>query len=87
RLLEKKAETIIRQEPLPAVLDPKNIADRLEALGKRCDAVAVIAGDHPLIGQNIQSLKERGKPVVAYITDQSARDRAGFVGTDNWKLG
>ncbi|MGO7624489.1 hypothetical protein ACC687_42040, partial [Rhizobium ruizarguesonis] len=39
-------------------------------------------GDHPVIGQTIQSLKERGKPVVSYITYQSARDRAGFVGTD-----
>lgn len=69
------------------LLDPRNIADRLEALGRRCDAVAVIAGDHPLISQTIQSLKARGKPVIAYITDQSAPDRAGFVGTDNWKLG
>jgi LacI family transcriptional regulator len=68
-------------------LDPQNIADRLEALGQRCDAVALIAGDHPLISQTIQSLKARGIPVIAYITDQSAPDRAGFVGTDNWKLG
>jgi LacI family transcriptional regulator len=68
-------------------LDPQNIADRLEGLGQRCDAVALIAGDHPLISQTIQSLKARGKPVIAYITDQSAPDRAGFVGTDNWKLG
>ncbi|MGV6874206.1 LacI family DNA-binding transcriptional regulator [Pseudochelatococcus sp. B33] len=69
------------------ILDPQNIAGRLEALGGQCDAVAVIAGDHPLISQRIQSLKARNVPVVAYITDQSAPDRAGFVGTDNWKLG
>lgn len=69
------------------LLEPQNIAERLEALGRRCDAVAVIAGDHPLISQTIHNLKIRGKPVVAYITDQSAPDRAGYVGTDNWKLG
>ncbi len=69
------------------LLEPQNIADRLEVLGRRCDAVAVIAGDHPLISQTIQSLRKRGKPVIAYITDQSAPDRAGYVGTDNWKLG
>lgn len=68
-------------------LDPENIAARLEALGRECDAVAVIAGDHPLIGQTIHRLRLAGKPVIAYITDQSAPDRAGFVGTDNWKLG
>lgn len=83
----RQHEKVVAVVDFVDVLEPQNIADRLEALGKRCDAVAVIAGDHPLIGQTIQSLKERGKPVVAYITDQSARDRAGFVGTDNWKLG
>lgn len=68
-------------------LEPENIASRLKALGDGCDAAAVIAADHPLVSQTIQALKEDGKPVVTYITDQSAPDRAGYVGTDNWKLG
>ena len=68
-------------------LEPENIAARLRALAQTCDAVAVITGDHPLIGQAIQALKADGKPVVAYITDLSAPDRAGYVGTDNWQLG
>jgi len=69
------------------ILEPQNIASQLEAMGQRCDAVAIVAGDHPLIGQTVQKLRAIGKPVVSYITDQSAPDRAGFVGTDNWKLG
>ncbi|TNC46712.1 LacI family transcriptional regulator [Rubellimicrobium rubrum] len=68
-------------------LEPENIAAQLKALGNTCDAIALIAGDHPLIGQTIQALRANGKPVVAYITDQSAPGRAGYVGTDNWKLG
>jgi LacI family transcriptional regulator len=68
-------------------LDPEYIAGRLSALGDACDAVAVIAADHPLVGQAIHALKARGKPVVSYITDQSAPERAGYVGADNWKLG
>lgn len=68
-------------------LDPENIASRLKALGERCDCAAVIAADHPLVSQAIQALRADGKPVVAYITDQSAPGRAGYVGTDNWKLG
>jgi LacI family transcriptional regulator len=68
-------------------LEPESIAARLSALGRKCDCVAVIAADHPLVSQAIQALKAEGKPVVAYITDQSAPGRAGFVGTDNWKLG
>ena len=59
----------------------------MTALGDHCDAIAVIAADHPLISQSIRALRAQGKPVVAYITDQSAPDRAGYVGTDNWKLG
>ena len=69
------------------LLEPSNIAARLVALGRECDAVAVIAADHPLIGQAIRELRQQGKPTVAYITDQSAPDRAAFVGADNWKLG
>ncbi|WP_324563323.1 LacI family DNA-binding transcriptional regulator [Amaricoccus sp.] len=68
-------------------LEPENIAARLKTLGRACDAAAVVAGDHPLIGQAIQALRHQGRPVVAYITDQSASERAGYVGADNWKLG
>lgn len=68
-------------------LEPGNIAAQLKALGETCDSVAVIAADHPLVSQEIQALRSRGTPVVAYITDQSAPGRAGYVGTDNWKLG
>lgn len=68
-------------------LAPERIAERLRRLGETNDAVAVIAADHPLIGQAIRELREKGKPVITYITDLSAPDRAGHVGTDNWKLG
>lgn len=68
-------------------LEPDNIASRLRTLGEKCDAVAIIAADHPLISQTIQSLKTDNTPVITYITDLSAPDRAGYVGTDNWKLG
>lgn len=69
------------------LLTPENIAARLLALGKDCDAVAVIAADHPLIGQAIRALREQGTPVVTYITDQSAPERAAYVGADNWRIG
>ena len=41
-------------------LEPENIAARLIALGDHCDAVAVIAADHPLVGQAIQALRAKG---------------------------
>jgi len=69
------------------LLTPENIALRLRALGQDCDAVAMIAADHPVIGNAIRDLAERGIPVVTYITDQSAPERAAYVGTNNWKMG
>ena len=69
------------------ILTPENISARLMALGKECDAVGVIAADHPLIGHTIRDLSVLRKPVISYITDQSAPERAAYVGTDNWKLG
>ena len=42
-------------------LEPEKIAARLMALGEDCDAVSVIAADHPLIGQAIQALKAEGQ--------------------------
>lgn len=69
------------------LLTPENIAARLLTLGQNCDAVSVIAADHPLIGQAIRALREQGKPVVTYITDQSAPERAAYVGADNWRIG
>ncbi|KEO55400.1 LacI family DNA-binding transcriptional regulator [Thioclava pacifica] len=96
QLFGRKAVEACRSRPLEVVdplvdfvdlLTPENISQRLRALGQACDAVAIIAADHPQIGHTIRELREMGKPVVTYITDQSAPERAGYVGTDNWKLG
>lgn len=69
------------------ILTPENIANRLLALGKECDVVAIIAADHPLVGQAVRTLREQGTAVVTYITDQSVPERAAYVGADNWKIG
>ncbi len=77
-------------EPIVEFIDeltPENSAAKLAALGRTCDAMALTAADHPVIGQAIRELSERGKPVVTYISDHSAPERAAHVGTDNWKLG
>lgn len=68
-------------------LTPEAVASNLLKLGETVDAVSVIAADHPLIGQAIDELRAKSIPVIAYITDLSAASRAGFVGTDNWRLG
>lgn len=77
-------------DPLVAYVeqvDPDTTAFRLRELAHDCDAIALIAADDPLVGNEINALRDAGKPVVAYMTDQSAGGRAGYVGADNWMLG
>ena len=68
-------------------LTAERVAEHALKLGGAVDALAIISADHPLISQAVDTLCKAGTPVVAYISDLSAASRAGFVGTDNWKLG
>lgn len=68
-------------------LSPEMVSRNLLKLGESADAVAVVTADHPLVSQAIDELRAKGVPVVAFVTDLSAASRAGFVGTDNWKIG
>ncbi|ACL59874.1 LacI family DNA-binding transcriptional regulator [Methylobacterium nodulans] len=62
-------------------------AERLLQLGRECNAVAVVAADHPKVTQAIDILHEEGVPVFALISDLTAVNRAGYVGLDNWTVG
>lgn len=68
-------------------LRPEAIAEALRAIGAETDGTAIVAPDHPLIAQAIDALAAAGKPVLACVTDLSSSRRAGYVGTDNWRLG
>jgi LacI family transcriptional regulator len=68
-------------------LTPEAVAKRLLKLGKEADAIAVVAADHPRVAQAIDQLSGRSIPVFALISDLTARNRAGYVGLDNWKVG
>ncbi len=68
-------------------LSPEAVSANLLNMGETADALAVITADHPLVSQAINELRSKNVPVVAYVTDLSAASRAGFVGTDNWKVG
>lgn len=68
-------------------LSPEAVSANLLKMGETADAIAVVTADHPLVSQAIDELRSKGVPVVAFVTDLSAASRAGFVGTDNWKVG
>jgi LacI family transcriptional regulator len=68
-------------------LSPEATAERLLKLGRDVDAIAVVTVDHPRITEAIERLRANRVPVVAVISDLTARARAGYVGLDNWKVG
>lgn len=68
-------------------LTPKFVAAKLLELGKKVDAIAVVAADHPHVTQAIDAISAKGVPVFAFVSDLSAESVAGYVGIDNRKVG
>ncbi|WP_084673851.1 LacI family DNA-binding transcriptional regulator [Methylobacterium sp. WSM2598] len=63
------------------------VVERLVQLGRTCDAVAVVAADHPQLTEAIDILHEKGVPVFALISELTAPNRAGYIGLDYWMVG
>ncbi len=68
-------------------LSPDNVSNRLTALGTNCESVALVAAEHPLVSDAIDSLIRKGVPVAGLIAPLTARGSVGYVGLDNWKVG
>ncbi len=68
-------------------LSPDNVALYLTRIGETCESVAVVAAQHPIVSDAIDSLLKRGIPVTGLIAPLMARGNVGFVGLDNWKVG
>jgi LacI family transcriptional regulator len=68
-------------------LAPERVAARMLEVGAESDALAVLAAEHPLVTDAIETLAAKEVPVVALISPLSARTNVGFVGLDSWKVG
>lgn len=68
-------------------LTPEKVAPHIISLGERCEALAIVAPQHPLVADAIDTVLERGVPVVSLIGPLSAKGSISFVGLDNWKVG
>ncbi|MEY8876889.1 MAG: LacI family DNA-binding transcriptional regulator [Leptothrix sp. (in: b-proteobacteria)] len=68
-------------------LSPECVAERMREVGRDCDALAVLAAEHPIVAEAIDALAADGVPVVAIISPLSARANVGYVGLDSWKVG
>jgi LacI family transcriptional regulator len=68
-------------------LSPENIASRMIALGKKCDAIGVVAAVHVLVTQAVADVQNQGTPVFALVSQLAATGQVHYVGLDNWKVG
>jgi len=85
-----KAARSIRGKPIVEFIDdlaPATIAERLKEVGKRADALAVVAVDHPHVTEAIDHLAGQGVPTFTLLTDVTAPLRAGYIGLDSRKCG
>ncbi len=68
-------------------LSPAVVAERLLRLGETAHAVAVVSVDHPRVSDAIATLRARGAPTFAILTELGAEAAAPYVGRDNRKEG
>jgi LacI family transcriptional regulator len=68
-------------------LEPQAIGEKLLELGRRCDALGVVALDHPHVNDAVAQLHTEGHPCLALLTDLSAPQRLGCVSIDNRQRG
>ena len=85
-----EASPLIRGHPLLEFMEdltPDAVADRLDRLGQKVDAAAVVAADHPNVSRAVERLHHKGVPVITLVSDLTAEIRAGYVGLDNRRVG
>ena len=67
--------------------NPEALSRRLLKIGENTDGIAVVALEHPVVREAVNTLVARGVPVVSFISDLSNSRRIGYVGVDNRAAG
>ncbi len=68
-------------------LTPERVARHIVSMGDRCEALAIVAPQHPLVADAIDDVLNSGVPIVSLIGPLTAKGNISFVGLDNWKVG
>lgn len=68
-------------------LSPESVSAQILALASGCDALAVLAAEHPIVTDAIDQAAAYGVPTVALVSPLAARSKVGYVGLDSWKVG
>ena len=67
--------------------NPQALARELLRQGRKCDGIAFMALEHPVVREAVAELAARGVPTVTLISDLSNSQRASYVGLDNRAAG
>jgi LacI family transcriptional regulator len=68
-------------------LVPRTIAARLEGMAEKCDAIAIVAVDHPHVVDAIERVTRKGKPVFTLLSDVAQSSRKAYLAVDSRKSG
>ncbi|WEK04388.1 MAG: LacI family DNA-binding transcriptional regulator [Candidatus Devosia phytovorans] len=68
-------------------ISAQSLATKILEIGARCDALACVAIDHPLIVSAFERLHALGRPVFTLLSEVTASSVTGYVGLDSRKLG
>ncbi len=68
-------------------LVPRTIIARLEAMAEKCDALAIVAVDHPHVADAIERITRKGKPIFTLLSDVAQSSRKAYLAVDSRKAG
>ncbi|WP_268796454.1 LacI family DNA-binding transcriptional regulator [Pseudomonas huanghezhanensis] len=66
---------------------PQSIATQIHQLAERCQCLALVSFEHPLILDAIEAVRLKGVRVVSLLTDLPTREPGAYVGVDNYEVG
>ena len=66
---------------------PQSIAAQIHDLAARCQCLALVSFEHPLILDAIEAVRLTGVRVVSLLTDLPTREPGAYVGVDNHEVG
>jgi LacI family transcriptional regulator len=68
-------------------VEPATVAERLLAIARKSDAVAVVAMDHPVLYAAVETVIAQGKPVFTLLSNINSPACSGHFGADSRKCG
>lgn len=85
-----KAARTVEGRPLLEFMEevvPSVVADRLLEMARKVDAIAVVAMDHPVVNEAVESVIGGGKPVFTLLSNITSPMCCGHFGADSRKCG